>query len=79
MSDEYRERIAEFLSQYIDILDCKLGYGDERVIRQGIKLLSEQNIVSKSGLKKELMRQQGIVLTDDFIEKCLSVKVKEES
>ena len=52
MSDEYRERIAEFLSQYIDILDCKLGYGDERVIRQGIKLLIEQNIFSKSGLKK---------------------------
>lgn len=79
MSDEYRERIAEFLSQYIDVLDCRLGYGDERVIRQGIKLLIEQNIFSKKQIKKELMRQQGIVLTDGFIEKCLSIKVKEES
>ena len=77
MSDEFRERIANFISIYADITDCKLGYGDEKVIRQGIKLLIEEKIFSVSGLKKELMRQQRIIVSDDFINECLHVQVKE--
>lgn len=70
MSEEYRKRIAKFLSKYIDILDCKIGYGDDEVICQGIKALIENNIFSVRGLQIQAGKEANVLIPADFIIMC---------
>lgn len=67
MSEEYRKRIAKFLSKYIDIQDCRIGYGDDRVIRQGLKALIENNIFSVRELQKQAVKEANVLIPADFI------------
>lgn len=71
MSEEYRKRIAKFLSKYIDICDCKLGYGDDRVIRQGIQALIKNDVFSVRGLQKQAVKEVGVLIPADFIIACV--------
>lgn len=70
MSEEYRKRIAKFLSKYIDIQDCKIGYGDDRVIRQGIKALIENDIFSVRELQKRAVKEADVLISANFIVMC---------
>lgn len=71
MSDIYRKRIADFLSKYIDLKDCRYGFGDDKVIIQGIKILIENDIFTPDSLKKTAIETQGIIISDEFINDCL--------
>lgn len=72
MSEEYRKRIGEFLRNYIDITDTKTEwqYSDERVIYQGIALLLENGIFTVEELKCEMLKEVGVILSDEIIAKC---------
>ena len=72
MSEEYRKRIGEFLQNYIDITDTKREwqYSDERVIYQGIALLL--GIFTAEELKREMLKEVGVIISDEIIDKCLS-------
>lgn len=70
MSGEYRKRVAKFLSKYIDILDCKVGYGDDKVIEQGIKALIENEIFSVRELQKQAVKEANVLIPADFIKMC---------
>lgn len=72
MSEEYRKRIGEFLRNYIDITDTKRvwQYSDERVIYQGIALLL--GIFTAEELKREMLKEAGVIISDEIIDKCLS-------
>ena len=72
MSEEYRKRIGEFLQNYIDITDTKREwqYSDERVIYQGIALLL--SIFTAEELKREMLKEVGVIISDEIIDKCLS-------
>lgn len=70
MLEEYRKRIAKFLSKYIDILDCKVGYGDDEVIKQGIKALIENDIFSVRELQKQAVKEANVLIPTDFIIMC---------
>lgn len=72
MDKEYRKRIAKFLSEYIDINDCKYGYGDDEVIRQGIKILIESGAFTADELRKTAIKDYNIVITKQFINRCLN-------
>lgn len=71
MSEEYRKRIAKFLSKYIDIRDCKIGYGDDRVIRQGIQELIKNDVFSVRVLQKQAIKEAGVLIPADFIIACV--------
>lgn len=70
MSEEYRKRIAKFISKYIDICDCRIGYGDDRVIRQGIQALIKNNVFSVRELQKQAVREANVLIPADFIIAC---------
>lgn len=72
MDKEYRNRIAKFLSEYIVIKDCKYGYGDDEVIRQGIKMLIESDAFTADELRKVAIKDHNIVITKQFINQCLN-------
>lgn len=71
MTEEYRKRIAKFLSKYIDINDSRLGYGDHKVIRQGIKALIKNNIFSVRELQIQAGKEADVLIPAEFIEMCM--------
>lgn len=78
MDTEYRNRLARFLSEYIDILDSRLGYGDENVIRQGINMLINKGAFTEKELRNAALKEQGIILSEQFIKECLKITIKEK-
>lgn len=71
MTEEFRKRIAKFLSNYIDVLDCKRGYGDNDVIRQGIKALIKNDVFSVRELQKQAIKEADVLMPAEFIEMCV--------
>lgn len=72
MTEEFRKRISKFLSKYIDILDCKRGYGDDLVIKQGIEVLIENNIFSVRELQIQAGKEAGVLIPTEFIKMCVN-------
>lgn len=71
MDQEYRNRLGAFLKEYIDIKDSRYGYGADEVIKDGIKILITSKAFTVSELRKAAVKEQGIILTEDFIRSCL--------
>lgn len=74
MNEEYRKRIGEFLMNYIDIADTKREwqYSDERIIYQGIALLLDNGVFTFEELKREMLKEVGVILSNEIIDKCRS-------
>lgn len=72
MSEEFRYRISLFLKEWIDVTDPKVGYGDDRVIRQGIKLLIETGVFDEQEMRKVALKEHGLVIPEGFINRCLN-------
>ena len=72
MDDELRSRIAKWLEYYVDITDCRYGYGSDRVIKQSIKILVSKGIFTKEELKRDALIHGEFILTDEFIDTCLN-------
>lgn len=70
MSDEYRKRMAQFVSKYADVTDCKIGYGDDRVIRGVISLLVKGNIFTPLQLQKQALKDNSVMIPLPFIREC---------
>jgi len=70
--EEYRNRIAQWLAKYIDIHDCRYGYGSDKVIRQGIRLLLNEVFITREALKKDALKYGGIILTDKILDEILN-------
>lgn len=72
MDEEYRKRIGEFLMNYIDITDTKREwqYSDEIIICQGIALLLNNDIFTLEELKREMLKEVDVILSDETISKC---------
>ena len=72
MTEEFRKRISKFLSKYIDIIDCKRGYGDDLVIKQGIRALIENNIFSVRELQIQAGKEADVFIPAGFIKMCVN-------
>lgn len=75
MDTEYRNRLATFLSEYIDVLDSRYGYGDEEVIMQGINMLINSGAFTEKELRAAALKEQCIILSSQFINECLAIKI----
>jgi hypothetical protein len=71
MDEEFRNRMAEFLSKYIDITDNRYGYGHEKVIRSGIRELISSGLFTVDGLRREFAKSSGLIIPTKYITDCL--------
>lgn len=71
MNSEYRNKLADFLSRYVDIEDCQYGYGHEKVIQQGIKLLIDSGLFNTEQLRKKILKDKSIIVSREFIMECV--------
>lgn len=76
MSEEYRKRIGEFLRNYIEITDTEKEwqYSDEKIIYQGIAVLIDNDIFTVEELQREILKEAGVILSDEIIDKCMMNK-----
>lgn len=71
MEEEFRKRIASFLSEYVNITDSKYGYEDENVIKQGIKLLINTGAFTIPEMIRECAKNHSLIIPVKFITDCL--------
>lgn len=71
MTEEYRERLADFVSKYVDLKDNRFGYGHDKVIRQAVKMLIDEGIFTKESLIKAAAKQCGVIIPGEFIDECI--------
>lgn len=71
MDEEFRNRIAVFLSEYINITDNRYGYGNDDVIKQGIKLLINSGAFSIPEMQRECAVNHSLIIPTKFITDCL--------
>jgi hypothetical protein len=66
MNEEYRKKLTEFLNPYIEVEQVGLqdGIMTERAIRQGLKLLIKEGLFSYVELRKEILKQYGIIIPE---------------
>jgi hypothetical protein len=66
MNEDYRKKLTEFLNPYIEVEPVGLQNGimTERAIRQGLKLLVKEGLFSSSELRKEILKQYGIIISE---------------
>jgi hypothetical protein len=66
MNEEYKKKLTEFLNPYIEVKQVGMqdGIMTERAIRQGLKLLIKEGLFSTAELKKEILKQYGIIIPD---------------
>lgn len=69
--DEIRNRMAMWLKNYIDISDCRYGYGNDKVIKQSICLLLKEGVFTREQLKRDALKKGEFILTDEFIDSCI--------
>lgn len=81
MDEEYRKRIGDFLMDYLDITDTsrEWKYSDEIVIYQGIAKLLDNGIFSIGGLKREILKKVGVILSDETISNAITRTAKGNS
>lgn len=70
--EEYRRRIGKFLSQRIDILDSRYGYGSDEVIRQGIRELVKNGIYTTKELQFYALTEELVYIPEYFIKQCVN-------
>ena len=71
MTDDYRERIGKFLKNYIDIVVDGYSYDNKEVIKQGIKALIKEGIFSAEELQRAAIKECHVLISLDFINKCI--------
>jgi hypothetical protein len=71
MDEEFRNRIAAFLFEYINITDSRYGYCDGEVIEQGIKLLINSGAFSIPEMQRECAINHSLIIPTKFITDCL--------
>jgi hypothetical protein len=66
MNEDYRIKLTEFLNPYIEVKQVGIqdGIMTERAIRQGLKLLVKEGLFSSSELRKEILKQYGIIIPE---------------
>lgn len=67
---EYRKRIANFISKYVDIKDNRMRYQDNRIIAEGIGVLIVEEIFSPQELQRIALKEDGVFIPLMFIERC---------
>lgn len=77
ITNKQREKMAELFSCYVDITDCAIGYGDERVIHQSIKALIENKVMGAAKLRRIILKRAGVLITNQYIEDCCRIKIIE--
>lgn len=70
MSDDFRNKLAAFISEYIDTINGG-KYTDDDVIRQSIKILITENVFTVNGLRKQAIKDYQILIPESFIRKCV--------
>lgn len=70
MSEEFKRRAGKFIAEYFD-KEPKASYEDERIIKEGIRILIHDNVFTKKELQKETMKKYNILITSTLLEECL--------
>lgn len=70
MTGEYRKRMADFISEYIDI---KNGgkYEEDIIIKASIEMLITENVFTVDGMRKQALKDYSIIIPKKFIRECL--------
>jgi hypothetical protein len=66
MNEDYRIKLTEFLNPYIEVepVGMQNGIMTERAIRQGLRLLIKERLFSSIELRKEIIKQCGIIIPE---------------
>ncbi len=70
MSDDFRNKLAAFISEYIDTINGG-KHTDDDVIRQSIKILITENVFTVESLRKQAIKDFQILIPASFIRKCV--------
>lgn len=70
MSYEFRKRMADFISEYIDTINGG-KYEDDDVIRQSIRILITENVFTVEELRKQALKDHYILIPKQFIRECV--------
>ena len=63
--NDYRERIAAFLSQYVTIGGSVVP-ADDVYIKDAIQLIIENGVMTKDEMRAEALRDYSVIINDDF-------------
>lgn len=69
MTDDYRNKIADFISEYFDLADGA-KYTDDDVIRQSIGTLITEKVFTIHGLRRHAVKFHQILIPKEFIKEC---------
>ena len=70
MTNDYRNKIADFISEYIDTINGG-KYTDDDVIRQSIKILIAEKVFTVDGLRRQALKDYEIIIPENFIRNCV--------
>lgn len=70
MSDEYRKRMADFTSEYIDVKKGR-SYEEDIVIKASVKMLITENVFTVDEMQKQALKDHSIIIPKQFIRECL--------
>lgn len=64
--NDFRERIAAFLRQYVETTSGGLLPVDDVYIKDGIALLIENDIMSKEEIRVEALSDYNVIIPDSY-------------
>lgn len=64
--DDFRERIAAFLRQYVETSSGGLLPADDASIKDGIALLIENEVMSKEEIRFEALSEYNVMIPDSY-------------
>lgn len=70
MSDEYRKKMADFISEYIDVKNG-MKYEEDTVIKASVKMLITENVFTVNEMRKQALKDHSIIISKEFIRECL--------
>ncbi len=71
ISDDFRNKLAGFISEYIDAINGG-KYTDDDVIRQSIKILITENVFTIESLRKQALKDHQILIPESFVKECMN-------
>lgn len=72
MDEEYRNRIGEFLAEYINVESNVYSYSDKAIIESGIKLLIDNGAFKVPEMRMELLTNHYVLVPEEYILQCVN-------
>ena len=70
MSSEFRKKMADFISEYIDVKKGR-KYDEDIVIKASVKILIMENVFTVDDMQKQALKDYSIIIPKQFIRECV--------